>query len=164
MQADAFRVGVGHDTHRLESGGPLRLGGLEIPSDYHAVGHSDADCLLHAITDAVLGAAALGDIGDMFPDTAEANRGRDSADMLTEAIARARQSGFRLINLDCIVHLERPKLTLHKQKMIERIESIVGLPPYRVGLKAKTGEKIGPVGTSEAIQAECVALMYREDS
>lgn len=162
MDPDALRVGIGHDTHRLEPGGPLRLGGLELPSDYHAVGHSDADCLLHAITDAVLGAAALGDIGEMFPDTAEINRGRDSADMLTEAIARARQSGFRLVNLDCIVHLERPKLTLHKQKMLERIEAIVGLPPYRVGLKAKTGEKVGPVGNSEAVMAECVALMYRE--
>ncbi len=98
----------------------------------------------------------------MFPDTAEENRGRDSADMLTQALARARQNGFRLINLDCIVHLERPKLTLHKQKMVERIEAITGLPAFRVGLKAKTGEKLGPVGQSEAIMAQCVALMVRE--
>lgn len=163
MEAEAFRVGIGHDTHRLEAGGPLRLGGIDLPSDFHAVGHSDADALLHAITDAILGAAAIGDIGDLFPDTAEENRGRDSADMLTEAIARARQSGFRLANLDCIVHLERPKLALHKQKMIERIESIVGLPPFRVGLKAKTGEQVGPVGQSAAIMAQCVALMYRDE-
>lgn len=163
MQADAFRIGIGHDTHRLEPGGPLRLGGLDLPSDYRAVGHSDADALLHAITDAVLGAASMGDIGELFPDTADENRGRDSADMLTEALTRARQSGFRLVNLDCIVHLERPKLSLHKQKMIERIESIVGLPPFRIGLKAKTGEQVGPVGRGEAIMAQCVALMYRED-
>lgn len=162
MDAEAFRIGIGHDTHRLGPGGPLRLGGLELPSDYHAIGHSDADVLLHAITDAVLGAASMGDIGELFPDTAAENRGRDSADMLTEALSRARQSGFRLVNLDCIVHLERPKLMLHKQKLIERIESIVGLPPYRVGLKAKTGEKVGPVGNSQAVMAECVALMYRE--
>jgi 2-C-methyl-D-erythritol 2,4-cyclodiphosphate synthase len=139
------------------------LGGLDLPSDYRAVGHSDADALLHAITDAVLGAASMGDIGELFPDTADENRGRDSADMLTEALTRARQSGFRLVNLDCIVHLERPKLSLHKQKMIERIESIVGLPPFRIGLKAKTGEQVGPVGRGEAIMAQCVALMYRED-
>jgi 2-C-methyl-D-erythritol 2,4-cyclodiphosphate synthase len=162
VDPDALRVGIGHDTHRLDPGGPLRLGGIDLPGDHHAVGHSDADCLLHAITDAVLGAAALGDIGDMFPETAESNRGRDSADMLTEAIARARQSGFRLVNLDCIVHLQRPKLTQYKQKMIDRIESIVGLPPYRIGLKAKTGEQVGPVGNSQVIMAECVALMYRE--
>jgi 2-C-methyl-D-erythritol 2,4-cyclodiphosphate synthase len=100
------------------------LGGLDLPSDYHAIGHSDADVLLHAITDAILGATSIGDIGELFPDTAEENRGRDSADMLTEALTRARQSGFRLVNLDCIVHLERPKLSLHKPKIIERIEII----------------------------------------
>jgi 2-C-methyl-D-erythritol 2,4-cyclodiphosphate synthase len=83
--------------------------------------------------------------------------------MLTEALTRARQSGFRLVNLDCIVHLERPKLSLHKQKIIERIEIIVGLPPFRIGLKAKTGEQVDAVGRGEAIMAQCVALMYRED-
>lgn len=163
MDAEAFRIGIGHDTHRLGPGGPLRLGGLDLPSDYHAIGHSDADVLLHAITDAILGATSIGDIGELFPDTAEENRGRDSADMLTEALSRARQSGFRLVNLDCIVHLERPKLSLHKQKIIERIEIVVGLPPFRIGLKAKTGEQVDAVGRGEAIMAQCVALMYRED-
>lgn len=162
MDPDSFRVGIGHDTHRLEAGGPLRLGGLDLPSDFHAVGHSDADALLHAITDAVLGAAAMGDIGDMFPDTSPENKDRDSADMLSEAIGRARQSGFRLVNLDCIVFLERPKLTLHKERIVARISDIVGLPPFRVGIKGKTGEGIGPIGQSQAISTECVALMFRE--
>lgn len=164
MDADSFRVGIGHDTHRLETGGPLRLGGLDLPSDFHAMGHSDADALLHAITDAILGAAALGDIGDYYPDTDPANKGRDSADMLAESIARARQNGFRLVNLDCTVFLERPKLTLHKDKMIERITTIAGLPAFRIGLKAKTGEGLGLVGESKAVMAQAIALMFREPS
>ena len=162
MDADSLRVGIGHDTHRLEAGGPLRLGGVDLPSDFHAVGHSDADALLHAITDAVLGAAAMGDIGELYPDTSPDNKGRDSADMLAESVARARQSGFRIVNLDCIVFLERPKLALHKEKIADRIADIVGLPPFRVGLKAKTGEGLGPVGQSQAIMTQCVALLCRE--
>jgi 2-C-methyl-D-erythritol 2,4-cyclodiphosphate synthase len=162
VDADSLRVGIGHDTHRLEVGGPLRLGGVDLPSDFHSVGHSDADALLHAITDAVLGAAAIGDIGELFPDTDPANKGLDSADMLSDAVTLARQSGFRIINLDCIVFLERPKLTLHKEKIAHRISEIIGLPPFRVGLKAKTGEGLGSVGQSQAIMTQCVALMCRE--
>lgn len=162
MDPDSFRVGIGHDTHRLEPGGPLRLGGLDLPSDFRAVGHSDADALLHAITDAILGAAAMGDIGDHFPDTAPENKGRDSADMLAEALAKARQNGFRLVNLDCIVFLERPKLTLHKEKILERLMVITGLPAFRVGLKAKTGEGIGLVGESQVVMTQVVALMHRD--
>ena len=109
-----MRVGIGHDSHRLASGGPLVLGGIDIPHDKHAVGHSDADVLLHAITDALLGAAALGDIGQMFPDTDEANRGRDSADMLSLAAARISSAGYKINNLDCIVFAQRPKLGPHK--------------------------------------------------
>ena len=104
MDAEAFRIGIGHDTHRLGPGGPLRLGGLDLPSDYHAIGHSDADVLLHAITDAILGATSIGDIGELFPDTAEENRGRDSADMLTEALSgRGRAAfGWLLSTVSCI--------------------------------------------------------------
>src|SRR5206468_5843388 len=109
-----MRVGIGHDTHRLALGGPLRLGGMDIPHDRHAVGHSDADVLLHAITDALLGAAALGDIGELFPDTDEQNRGRDSADMLSQAASRIRAAGFTVVNLDCIVMAQRPKLSTYK--------------------------------------------------
>ena len=108
------RVGIGHDTHRLGVGGPLILGGIEIPHDHHAIGHSDADVLLHAMTDAILGAAALGDIGEMFPDTDEVNRDRDSAEMLRIALAKLQEAEFRIVNLDCIVFAQRPKLSPFK--------------------------------------------------
>lgn len=154
-----MRVGIGHDTHRLTTGGPLRLGGIDIPHDHHTLGHSDADVLLHAITDALLGAASLGDIGELFPDTDEANRGRNSAQMLQVALERVTQAGFRLVNIDCIVFLQRPKLTPHKLVMRDRIAEILKLSPARVGLKAKTGEMVGIVGREEAICAQVVALI-----
>jgi 2-C-methyl-D-erythritol 2,4-cyclodiphosphate synthase len=154
-----FRVGLGHDTHRLEEGGPLRLGGLEVAHDKHAVGHSDADVLLHAVTDALLGAAALGDIGELFPDTDPANRGRDSAEMLRLAYDRVRQAGFRAVNLDCIVFLERPKLGPHKLAIRRRLAELLDLPESHVAVKAKTGEKVDAVGRELAVQAQCVVLL-----
>jgi 2-C-methyl-D-erythritol 2,4-cyclodiphosphate synthase len=153
------RVGIGHDTHRLAPGGPLRLGGIDVPHEQGMVGHSDADVLLHAITDALLGAAALGDIGELFPDTDPANRGRDSADMLRRALDRVSAAGFRLVNLDAIVFAERPKLSAFKTSIRQRIAEIVGLPLEGVGFKAKTGERVGPVGRQEAIMAEAVVLL-----
>ena len=156
---NASRVGIGHDTHRLRDGGPLLLGGIEIPHNKSLVGHSDADVLLHAVTDAVLGAAALGDIGEMFPDTDPANRGRDSAHMLQAAVARVRQAGFEILNVDCIVFAQQPKLSQFKPAIGRRIAAILEIPPDRVGVKAKTGETIGPVGREEVMQAECVALL-----
>jgi len=157
-----MRIGIGHDTHRLEDGGPLRLGGIDVPHDRQAVGHSDADVLLHAITDALLGAAALGDIGEMFPDTAEENRGRDSADMLARAAARVRGAGFRIVNLDCIVFAQRPKLSPYKDAIRARIAEILETPADAVSVKAKTGENVGPVGRQEAIKAQCVVLLEAE--
>lgn len=154
-----FRVGIGHDTHRLEAGGPLRIGGVEISFEKHLVGHSDADVLLHAITDALLGAAALGDIGELFPDHDAGNRGRDSADMLRLAYERVQAKGFRVINVDCIVFAERPKLGPHKAAIQQRIAEILAIPPGHVGIKAKTGEKVDAVGQEIAIQAQCVALL-----
>ncbi len=154
-----FRIGIGHDTHRLGEGGPIRLGGIEIPHDKHLIGHSDADVLLHAITDALLGAAGLGDIGDMFPDTDEANRGRDSADMLRRAADAVAQAGYRIGNLDCIVFAQRPKLGPVKQHIRDRIGAILDLAPEQVGVKAKTGERLGAVGNEEAIIAQCAALI-----
>jgi 2-C-methyl-D-erythritol 2,4-cyclodiphosphate synthase len=139
----------------------LRLGGIDIPHTHSAVGHSDADVLLHAITDAVLGAAALGDIGEMFPDTDETNRGRDSADMLRLALDRVTQAGFALVNLDCIVFAQKPKLSPHKEQIRQRVASILGVAPEQVNIKAKTGENVGSVGRQEAIQAECIALLER---
>ncbi len=154
-----FRVGIGHDTHRLTPGGPLRLGGIDIPHDHAAVGHSDADALLHAVTDALLGAASLGDIGELFPDTDAAHRGRDSADMLAQAYGRVQQSGWRLVNLDTIVFAQRPKISAYKDAIRQRIASILNVSPSQVGVKAKTGERVGPVGREEAIAAEAVALI-----
>jgi 2-C-methyl-D-erythritol 2,4-cyclodiphosphate synthase len=154
-----MRVGIGHDTHRLGQGGPLRLGGIEIPHDQHLLGHSDADVLLHAITDALLGAAGLGDIGEMFPDTDPANRGRDSADMLEQAYSAVRQAGYVIGNLDCIVFAQRPKLSSHKTTIAERIAEILHLTPAQVAVKAKTGEGVGAVGREEAMLAQCVVLL-----
>jgi len=159
-----LRIGIGHDTHRLSEGGPLRIGGVTIPFDRHLVGHSDADVLLHAITDALLGAAALGDIGELFPDTEEVNRGRDSADMLRRAYQRVQAEGFQIANLDCIVFAQRPKLSPYKTTMRESISRILGIDASQVGLKAKTGELVGPVGREEAMMAECVVLLVACES
>jgi 2-C-methyl-D-erythritol 2,4-cyclodiphosphate synthase len=139
----------------------LRLGGIDVPAAAQAVGHSDADVLLHALTDALLGAASLGDIGEMFPNTDPANRGRDSGEMLTLAWQAASQRGFRIVNLDCIVFLQEPKLSPYKLPIRQRIAELLGLDVEQVGVKAKTGESVGPVGRQEAIMAECVALLER---
>jgi len=156
-----MRIGLGHDTHRLGDGGPLRLGGVDVPHDKQALGHSDADVLLHAITDALLGAAALGDIGQMFPDDSPENRNRDSADMLTLAYQRVLALGYEIGNLDCIVFAQRPKLSPYKEKICARIAEILNIRPDQVGIKAKTGEQVGVVGREEAIMAQCAALLVR---
>jgi len=155
----SFRVGIGHDTHRLVPGGPLRLGGIDVPHDRQLAGHSDADVLLHAVTDALLGAAALGDIGLMFPDTDPANRGRDSAEMLRRALDAAAEAGWQVGNVDCIVLAERPKLAPHKEAIRRRLAEILDVEPDQVGLKAKTGEGVGEIGREEAIAAQCVVLL-----
>jgi len=120
--------------------------------------------LLHAVTDAVLGAAALGDIGEMFPDTAAENRDRDSADMLRRAVERAVAAGYQVVNVDCIVFAQAPKLSPYKQAIRERIAALLGIAPDCVGVKAKTGELVGPVGRQEAMMAQCVALLERTSS
>jgi 2-C-methyl-D-erythritol 2,4-cyclodiphosphate synthase len=135
------------------------LGGIDVPHDRQSVGHSDADVLLHAITDALLGAAALGDIGEMFPDTDPANRGRSSSDMLIRAYQRVQEAGFQVVNLDCIVFAEQPRLSPHKDPIRRAIAGLLELPPERVGVKAKTGEGVDAVGRQEAIMAQCVVLL-----
>ena len=135
------------------------MGGIDVPHDRRAVGHSDADVLLHAITDAILGAAALGDIGQMFPDTAEANRGRDSAEMLAAAHQRVWGAGYRVANVDCIVFAQRPKLAGHYVRIRERIAAVLSVDVTCVSVKAKTGEGVGPIGNEEAISAECIVLL-----
>jgi 2-C-methyl-D-erythritol 2,4-cyclodiphosphate synthase len=159
--AGTIRVGLGHDTHRLGPGEALIVGGIAIPHDKSAIGHSDADVLLHAITDALLGAAGLGDIGELFPDTDPANRGRDSAGMLRAAADRLAAAGWRVGNLDCVIFAQRPKILPHRPAICRRIAEILDLDESAVWLKAKTGEGVGPIGEERAIAAECVALVER---
>ena len=154
-----MRIGLGEDSHRTEPGGPLRIGGIDVPHDRHLVGHSDADVLLHAITDALLGAAALPDIGTMFPNTDPANRRRDSAEMLAEAAKQVKERNYRIVNLDCVIAAERPRLADYYVAMRHRIAGILGTSPFQIGLKAKTGEAVGPVGQGDLIEARCVVLL-----
>ena len=136
------------------------MGGIDIPHDRELVGHnSDADVLLHAVTDALLGAAALGDIGQMFPDTDPANRGRDSGEMLVAARDAVLSVGWRIVNVDCIVFAQRPKLLPHRQAIRQRMADLLGIEFECVSLKGKTGEQIGPVGHEEVIAAQCVTLL-----
>ena len=161
MTRGELRIGLGEDSHLTGVGGPLRLGGVDIPHDSHLVGHSDADVLLHAVTDALLGAAGLADIGQLFPNTDAANRGRDSAEILQLAYERVRAAGWRLVNLDCVIAAERPKIAPVKEAIVARIASILGVEAQRINVKAKTGEGVGPVGLEKVIEARCVALIER---
>ena len=161
MNAADLRIGIGHDTHRLQSGGPLRLGGIDVPCDHALVGHWDADVLLHAITDAILGAAALGDIGELFPNTDEANRNRDSIEMLSVAADKVVEAGFRIVNVDCIVFAQKPKLSEYKPAIREKIATTLSLDNSCIGLKAKTGEAVGPVGEGRSMEAQCIALLCK---
>jgi 2-C-methyl-D-erythritol 2,4-cyclodiphosphate synthase len=156
-----MRIGIGHDTHRLGPGGPLLLGGVSIAHDQHLVGHSDADVLLHAMTDALLGAIAAGDIGDLFPDTEAQNLGRDSRQFLAAAWERVQQAGYQIENVDCIVFAQQPKLTSFKPAIRQQLASLLNLPVDAVSVKAKTGEHVGPIGRQEAISAECIVLLTR---
>lgn len=137
----------------------MRLGGIDVPCDRSAVGHSDADVLLHAVTDALLGAASLGDIGELFPDTDPQNRGRDSGEMLAIVRDQVANRGFEIVNVDCIVFAQQPKLSPHKEALRQSLATLLGIAADRVGVKAKTGEGVGPVGREEAIMAQCVALL-----
>ncbi|MDR3111335.1 MAG: 2-C-methyl-D-erythritol 2,4-cyclodiphosphate synthase [Planctomycetaceae bacterium] len=156
-----LRIGIGHDTHRFVDGNGVRLGGVDIPYTRSLHGHSDADALLHAITDALLGAASLGDIGELFPDTDAVNRNRDSAEMLTIVTDSVRCQGWEIVNVDCIVFAQAPKLSPYKQDIKKRIASILKIDANQVGIKAKTGENVGHIGRGEAIACEAAVLVYR---
>ena len=158
------RVGIGDDTHRLGHGGPLRLGGVDVAGDFHAIGHSDADVLLHAVVDALMGAIAGPDIGRMFPDDRQENAGRDSRDFVAEAVRRVESSGHRIANVDAVVLLQRPKLAGVIDEIRQRIAEMLGLATSAVGLKAKTGEGVGEIGRSEAIQARVVVMVVPQMS
>jgi 2-C-methyl-D-erythritol 2,4-cyclodiphosphate synthase len=156
-----LRIGEGWDTHALVPGRALWLGGVQVPHTLGLLGHSDADALLHAITDAVLGAAALGDIGRHFPDTALEFKGADSHRLLTEAARRAAQAGWQVVNVDCTVIAQSPKMAPHIAAMRERIAAALGVAVEQVNVKAKTAERLGPVGRGESIEARAVCLLMR---
>ena len=156
-----FRVGEGWDTHALVAGRPLVLGGVTIPHSHGLLGHSDADALLHAITDALLGAAALGDIGRHFPDTDPAFRGADSALLLAEAAHRVRVQGWSIGNVDATIVAQAPKMAPHIPAMCARIAQVLALNTDQVNVKAKTAEKMGPVGEGRAIETRAVCLLWR---
>ena len=159
--APVWRIGEGWDTHALVPGRPLILGGVEIAHTHGLLGHSDADALCHAITDALFGAAALGDIGHHFPDTAEQFRGADSIALLAEAARRVRAAGWQIGNVDSTVIAQAPKLAPHISAMRQRISLALAVSLEQVSVKAKTAEKMGPVGRGEAIEARAVCLLNR---
>jgi 2-C-methyl-D-erythritol 2,4-cyclodiphosphate synthase len=155
----AMRIGEGWDVHALVAGRPLVLGGVTVPHHLGLDGHSDADALLHAITDALLGAAGLGDIGRHFPDTDPAYRGADSAQLLAEAMRRVREAGWALANVDSTIVAQAPKMAPHIPAMRERIAAVLGITVDGVNVKAKTAERLGPVGEGRAIEARAVCLL-----
>ena len=155
----ATRIGIGYDIHRLVEGRKLLIGGVQIEHPKGLLGHSDADVVLHAVTDALLGAAGLPDIGDLFPDTDDKYRDADSRELLAQAMARVRERGFAPGNLDLIIHAEAPKLSPHKRRIAESIAGLVGLEPEAVSVKAKTNEGMGPLGFADAIACTAAALL-----
>ena len=157
----AFRIGEGWDVHALVPGRQLLIGGVRIPFDRGLLGHSDADVLLHAITDSLLGAAGLGDIGRLFPDTDPQWRGADSAVLLAEAVRRVRAGGFEIGNVDSTVVAQAPRLAPHIGAMREAIARALGVAAEQVNVKAKTAERMGPVGEGHAIEARAIALLTR---
>ena len=156
-----YRTGIGWDNHRTGPGRPLIIGGVTIPCDFGLEGHSDADVLLHAVTDAVLGAAALGDIGMHFPDTDPRWKGAASDVFLKHAVMLAREAGFEIVNIDSTVILEKPKLKDHRLRMRENLASALGLGLDCVSVKFKTSEKVGPVGEGHSAEAQAVVLLRK---
>ena len=157
-----LRIGEGWDVHALVPGRRLVLGGVEIAHTAGLLGHSDADVLLHAITDAVLGAAGLGDIGRHFPDTDPRFKGADSAALLAEAVRRVREQGWALVNVDSTIVAQAPRLASHMPEIVASVARALGLPPGQVNVKAKTAEKLGPVGQGQSIEARAVVLLGKD--
>lgn len=156
-----MRIGIGYDSHRFAPGGPMRLGGVSLPIDFQLVGHSDGDAVAHAVTDAVLGAAGAGDIGEMFADTDAANRGRDSIEMLRLAVARVAALGWRVVNVDITVVAERPYIGPYREQMREALAPALGIPAGDVGIKGKSNELLGWIGRGEGLACFAVALLAR---
>jgi len=158
-----MRVGIGHDTHRLVEGRPLLLGGVRVEHARGLAGHSDADIVLHALTDALLGAAGLGDIGDAYPDTDPAYKDADSRYFLQETRARLNRAGYRVVNVDVIVFAQEPKLGPVKACIRSSLAELLGLELDAVNVKAKTGERVGHIGRAEAMACQAIALIERID-
>jgi 2-C-methyl-D-erythritol 2,4-cyclodiphosphate synthase len=153
------RVGIGHDSHRSAAGGPCLLGGVSIPGDKHLVGHSDGDAIAHAVTDAVLGAAGLGDIGEMFSNEDPANKGRDSIEMLRVAVTRVVRAGMFVNQVDITVITEWPKIAPHRDAMRDCISKALGVQPDAVSIKGKSNEQLGWIGRGEGLACLAVATL-----
>ena len=154
-----LRIGVGVDVHRLAPDRPCMVGGVKIPSPVGPVGHSDGDAVLHALCDAVLGAAGLDDLGSLFPNDAAENKDRPSADFCTAALERIRAKGLQVVSLDVVLETEQPRLIPHRTAIRARIAELFAVDPDRVNLKGKSGEQVGPIGRGEAMRATAVALL-----
>ena len=159
-----YRVGIGHDTHRLQPGGPLHLAGTEVPHAFGCDAHSDGDVVLHALIDAILGALSWGDIGEWFPDSDPQWAGVDSGGLLEQVMAKVSTAGWTVGNADCIIFAQQPKLSPMKDGMRTRLAQLLRIPNDRVSIKAKTGEQVGPIGREEAISAQAVVLLEHTGS
>jgi 2-C-methyl-D-erythritol 2,4-cyclodiphosphate synthase len=158
-----LRIGLGYDSHRFASPGPLVLGGVTIESDVRLAGHSDGDAICHAVTDAILGAAGAGDIGEMFPDTDSRLKGADSIAMLTAAVQRVHQLGWRVNQVDVVVVAERPKIAPHRGAMCAKLAAAMGVSDTNVSIKGKTNEGMGWIGRAEGIACMAVATIAPVD-
>ncbi len=158
--ATQIRIGIGYDIHRLVSDRPLILGGVTIEFDRGLLGHSDGDVVLHAVTDAVLGAAGMGDIGELYPDTDDRYKDADSGELLKDVIGRTRSAGFSPGNVDVVIHAERPNLSAHKTPITESVAALLGIPVANVNVKAKTNEGLGPVGSRDAIACTAITMLH----
>jgi 2-C-methyl-D-erythritol 2,4-cyclodiphosphate synthase len=153
------RIGIGHDTHRLREGRPLILGGVHIAHPRGLVGHSDADVVCHAVVDALLGAAGLGDIGELYADTDPRWAGADSTRLLAEVVEKIHQSGWRTVNCDIVIHAQEPKLSPHKPAIRANLAQLLRVETAAVNVKGKTGEEVGHIGRCEAIACQAVVLL-----
>jgi 2-C-methyl-D-erythritol 2,4-cyclodiphosphate synthase len=161
LPPDDFRVGLGYDSHRFAPGGPLRLGGVDVPYERSLAGHSDGDAVAHALTDALLGAAGAGDIGALFPDTDPANAGRNSLEMLAAAMERVRSLGWLVGNADVTVITEAPRIGPHRDAMCAALAGALGTDPGRISIKGKSNEQMGSIGSGEGLACMAVVALVR---
>jgi 2-C-methyl-D-erythritol 2,4-cyclodiphosphate synthase len=164
VPSDSYRVGLGYDSHRFVQGGPLRLGGIDVPYDRSLTGHSDGDAVAHAVTDAVLGAAGAGDIGSMFPDTDPANRGRNSLEMLRLAMDEVRSRGWRVANVDVTVVAEAPRIAPHRDAMRTALAAALHVDTAAISVKGKSNEGMGSTGSGEGLACLAVVMLARAAS